>query len=714
MLRIGTRTLQAVLCGLLLSLPAAVHATELSEYEYLSLDATLDDDEALRHTGWTKATGSASFGFLEHTIWVRYNLPPSESRRVIQFDNPWIKHLRLLTVANGEIQRAYELGAIAPRADKPIMSLGPSAPLPKNIDQVLVRIGPVEAANLPVHLFTNTEFSASAAKRNLLLGMYYGLVSIMVLYNLAIFFGTRDPAYLALTSYAACLMVLLTNADGVGPLFLLTDSPWFTHFVVCASWGLALICLLEFALRIVAGALSPRMVQAHRITQVIVGLFTAWAIVDNAILPYTMMLNLAAFALLVFDGARASLQGSRSGIVFMVANGMLVIGATLHILMLFGVLAPSTLLQHAAHIGSLLELSFLAIALSLRLRDSERDAAAAHQLSRELDRKSRQLSAATSQAEEQRRLQKSLQQAQKLKTIGQLAGGFAHDFNNILASILGFAELARDPNNIKDRGRVARYLEEIESSGRRGAELVKQLLVYSRSTQSEPRELELTDTLRQSYDLLRASLPATIDIDHKLPDGHFYLHMDPEQLQQVLVNLAINSAEAMHNRGNIIIAMQPLDEQNFVCTSCGSQVNGEYVMLSVKDDGEGISGNPSDLFTPFQTSKAVGQGSGLGLSVVHGIVHEHNGHILAANRSGGGASFSIYLPTQDAVATEDCERGQAHPPDRRRSLRCRVSRDPARRRVIRHLCGKHADRGHRHLRGRSRGLRPRDHRSPHA
>ena len=206
--------------------------------------------------------------------------------------------------------------------------------------------------------------------------------------------------------------------------------------------------------------------------------------------------------------------------------------------------------------------------------------------------------------------------------------------------------MARDKSSLSDRGTLIRYLEEIQKSGERGANLVKQLLVYSRSTASEPQDLILGDALKEAHELLRGSLPATVSITTHLPDEKIHLFLDPEQLQQVLVNLCINAAESMNNRGQIDIRLDIEKPQNLGCSSCISRFTGEYIAIKVEDNGAGIVGSAEQLFTPFHTSKEVGQGTGLGLSVVHGIVHEHGGHIHAANRAAGGARFVVYLPLQ--------------------------------------------------------------------
>jgi signal transduction histidine kinase len=362
---------------------------------------------------------------------------------------------------------------------------------------------------------------------------------------------------------------------------------------------------------------------------------------------------MAFVGLLIFTAIIRTMQHDTAARIFLIANGIMGIAAATVALIHLGIVEDSPFGRQAALTGSAIEIALLSLALAWRLRRREHQQHLLKERSLGLARRVKELQAATGLAEEHRQLQRSMQQAQKLKTIGQMAGGIAHDFNNILATIMGFAELAREKSAAKDRDKQARYLEEIHQAGERGAALVKQLLTYSRGATKEAREIDLNKTIGEAGNLLRGSLPTTVSIKTHLPDHAIQTVLDPAQLQQVLVNLALNASESMQDRGEIDISLDRLDVDNLQCSSCLTRFGGDFVRIKVQDTGQGFEGNAHELFTPFFTSKPVGQGSGLGLSVVHGIVHEHRGHVQISNRSQGGTRFSIYLPINSISHTAE-------------------------------------------------------------
>ncbi len=611
------------------------------DYEYLYSD-TPDVTAVIESTEWQRGFGQAQFGYTQGHLWLRYKIPKATHQRVLVIENPWLFRFDAYLFNQGTETSRFELGSARPMDTRPIASSNFAIPIAVGVDTIYLFDSGESASNFPVTLMDVNEFSRTNGALNLFHGFYYGLVLIMVLYNLALFTATRDKAYLSYSLYAASLMGFLTAADGSGALFLWPESPELQYVATALAWGLSFFFLIQFARQYLA--LTGAGALVCRGTQVLVVIAAALTLFFPNSITYTLQTTVSAIvvAALFYVGIVAALNRSTAGYIFLAANGAFGLGALIHIAMLFGWIMPSAWLHHSVHVGSILELAILAGGLVLRVRQVESQRFEAMNQAQELERRNRELRTAKTLAEEHRQLQKSLQQAQKLKTIGQLAGGFAHDFNNILASILGFAELAQSPKT--ERNTLNRYLSEIISSGERGAALVRQLLVYSRNTPPEPKDLDLTETLVGAQELLRGSLPATISLEITPPRTPVYIHSDPEQLQQVLVNLCLNAAEATHNRGKIEIIADIVELDSLTCTSCLARFSGRYITIKVEDDGPGIKGNASDLFTPFNTTKAVGQGTGLGLSVVHGITHEHGGHVHAANRASEGARFAIYLP----------------------------------------------------------------------
>jgi len=255
------------------------------------------------------------------------------------------------------------------------------------------------------------------------------------------------------------------------------------------------------------------------------------------------------------------------------------------------------------------------------------------------------------------RLEGQLRQAQKMEAIGHLTGGIAHDFNNLLTSIMGYVTLAAERSSGAD-AKVANYLEQADLSCKRARDLIQQMLTFSRGRRGKPRPLALAPLVRESAKLLRSSFPATIDLRTELDDDAPLVLMDPVQLEQVLMNLAINARDAIRSSGEIRIAVRPCGLTAGECASCRANVDGDFVELAVADDGSGIPAEVQErMFEPFFTTKDVGQGSGMGLSTVHGIVHEHGGHIVVESGAGRGANFRVLLP---ALQSHDC--ASAPPP----------------------------------------------------
>jgi PAS domain S-box-containing protein len=255
------------------------------------------------------------------------------------------------------------------------------------------------------------------------------------------------------------------------------------------------------------------------------------------------------------------------------------------------------------------------------------------------------------------RLEAQLRQAQKMEAIGHLTGGIAHDFNNLLTSIMGYVTLAAERSADGRDARLAKYLEQAHLACKRARDLIQQMLTFSRGRRGEPRPLALAALIRESVKLLRSSLPATVALETDLDDDAPPVLLDPVQLEQVLMNLAINARDAMRSSGEIRVAMRVVGRMAAVCTSCRKTFEGDMVELSVSDDGPGIAANVQErMFEPFFTTKDVGQGSGMGLSTVHGIVHEHGGHVVVEKAQGAGARFRLLLP-----ALRSQERGGALP-----------------------------------------------------
>ncbi|MCB1761699.1 MAG: PAS domain S-box protein [Gammaproteobacteria bacterium] len=258
--------------------------------------------------------------------------------------------------------------------------------------------------------------------------------------------------------------------------------------------------------------------------------------------------------------------------------------------------------------------------------------------------------------DEKERMQRELQQAHKMEALGELSGGIAHDFNNLLGIIIGYTGLAGNAARSMGADQVCDYLSHVENAGARAKKLVSQLLAFSRSDASNYQVLQPLSLIGEDVDMLRSTLPTSIqvqlDAEQDLPE----LLVDPVQLQQVILNLGVNARDAMHGVGRLTIRLRTTSCVGAECSACHQLVNGEWLELSVSDSGSGISAEVRErLFDPFFTTKPVGQGTGMGLALVDRIVHGHNGHILVATDEGAGVNMRLLFPPHKLVCTKPGE-----------------------------------------------------------
>ncbi len=262
---------------------------------------------------------------------------------------------------------------------------------------------------------------------------------------------------------------------------------------------------------------------------------------------------------------------------------------------------------------------------------------------------------------QQIRLENQLRQAQKMEAIGTLAGGIAHDFNNILSPILGYTDMVMHdmPEGSPQRG----YLDEVYRAGERARELVRQILTFSRQAEQKWRPVLVHTIVKEVMKLLRASIPSTITIESKVDENCGYVLGDATQIHQILMNLCTNAYQAMRETGGRLrVSLAPiLLEKEEQIPGTGLK-QGAYIRLAVEDTGHGIDKVIlGRIFDPFFSTKRVGEGTGLGLSTVHGIVASHNGAITVHSEVGKGSTFTVYLPRLDDVEVSEANRNELIP-----------------------------------------------------
>jgi PAS domain S-box-containing protein len=260
----------------------------------------------------------------------------------------------------------------------------------------------------------------------------------------------------------------------------------------------------------------------------------------------------------------------------------------------------------------------------------------------------------------QRRMEAQLQQAQKMEAVGTLAGGIAHDFNNLLQAVQGYAELLLSR---KEGGKLSHQgLQAIVRAARRGAELTRQLLTFSRKVDSQLRPIDLNRKILGVREILLRTIPKMIEINFDLRQEVRTIEADPGQIEQILMNLAVNAKDAMPDGGKLTIATENVTLDDDFCRMHAGSKPGDYVMLTVADNGHGMDEETLDhIFEPFYTTKGVGKGTGLGLATVYGIVKGHLGYVACHSEKGQGTSFNIYFPVLEDETDWPEQRETEHP-----------------------------------------------------
>ena len=252
---------------------------------------------------------------------------------------------------------------------------------------------------------------------------------------------------------------------------------------------------------------------------------------------------------------------------------------------------------------------------------------------------------------EKAELERRLRQAHKMEAIGTMAGGIAHDFNNMLAIIIGNAEMAL--HDIPEDSFSRHNIDQVLDASLRAKDLVKQILAFSRQTDKTARPINIIQATEDSLKLLRSTIPTSVEISNKFELDERFIKVVPTQFHQLIINLCTNATQAMHDKGVLKIGLTEINLTKDSANQLGKEP-GSYIRLSVSDTGEGMDPATIDrIFDPFYTTREVGQGTGMGLSVVHGIVESHGGFITVESEPGKGSTFHVFFPVAEKMPIDD-------------------------------------------------------------
>ena len=255
-------------------------------------------------------------------------------------------------------------------------------------------------------------------------------------------------------------------------------------------------------------------------------------------------------------------------------------------------------------------------------------------------------------------LQREIEQTRKMDALGQLTGGIAHDFNNILGIIMGYTGLTREKLNDYNDSKIIEYLDHVLTASDRAKDLISSMMLFSRTEIGATEVLNITPLVKEDMKMLRSIIPSSIKIETHIDDNLPSTLIEPVKLQQIIMNLCVNARDAMHDKGNLTVQLKMQTETHQQCQICYDDINGDWLELSITDTGDGMTDDiVHHLFEPFFTTKEKNKGTGMGMSVVHGIVKSLDGHILIDTEINKGTTISIlfkpaYKTTEPSQETD--------------------------------------------------------------
>ncbi len=659
-------------------------------------DGAMSVAEAASASGWTVCSVEVpNLSVSRAAHWIRFRVHNATREQGVHLSIPYseIDQLDIHVERSGGYMHLAHTGQSLAKGGTPDREHDFIFELPVEPGQtaeVFIRLRGFKAIHVPLLLTDASSFSAYSGRRNLAMGAYAGIMLVMALYNLFLFFSIREKAYLLYPLYIIAISIAQLTFQGVGPADWLNDSPWIASRISMIGALMAVVFGMEFSRRFIGTKqLLPRMHRFIPIFYVLVAIILGIYVFGDPWTGYNMaqaICGVTAIFLLVMS-IMAIRKGSRQARFFLLAWSFFLVGVVLFVLKDAGVLPFSGLTHYAMTIGSAIEGVLLSFGLADRInvlrREKELSQAQALGMAQENERLIREQNVVLEKKVTERthalqesndnlkRTQTQLVNAEKMASLGQLTAGIAHEINNPINFITSnVAPLRRNIGDLLDVVKAYRSLEPMNAAeglsavkkkevsiglqesieeldsiidsvaegASRTAEIVRGLRNFSRLDEDDLKDADLNDGLRSTLTVMAPQYRDRVQFELDLSDMP-RVECFPGKLNQVFMNILTNAAQATLARAD--------GRPRIV--SLRTRMQDESVEVAIKDTGVGMTAEvQARIFDPFFTTKAVGEGTGLGLAIVYGIVSEHNGTITVDSTPGVGTEFRINIPIRRA------------------------------------------------------------------